>query len=775
MELKVAVVQIDYNPAFVEGGQSFIEEPFFMDARSRKEVNLISLPPPVDFSPGLKTLRQDIGDAYLRLYKSKLEAILEHCAKQAVQVVVFPEYSVPVQLLSVFHERRQDFDALIAGSHIIVNRRDPAYADIGLTLKQEDEGTALCPIFLRKATRHSYKIKGSSLDPDLRPGHRTEPMILDSVSSEISLQLLVCSDFLEENHERAGEHHVVQMIGVPSMTPRGDEFKSLALKRTRDQGLVVLFANHARLVENGAAARGGGSRIWMENRETLQPFADVGGTPPIPAGSEGITIATIQVRRRFPDRSSKHTEYGHRAFLRSVEVVPLVSELPGPGHEYVRELMEPHKDPLTLAQWVRQEESLEILRRVRLHPVLERNLRCLAFHGHLTEDQIRRLCSCVAARGATSELEGWRAVSAHRISLWISRNKKSWPRDTVPDLENRAEHYGRLAEEDAFKRTILDVLGSPDELSEEDFYSSLVAAHLLERPSSLEVEVALLEWTSRQILPRKETIEQVLKKIRLVRPFPAWRLLDQLLSRPHEEWADMISTELDARKKRDQDLAHQAGKCEFLQRAGRIAVYGFAPAVLRCLDSVLDKKKQLVVLECPNRLSVDTAPDTIRALEGQGYKDVGYLSMRSLSRLAGEIGDGLLVMTGANAISPTAMINTLGTALVAAVSRAHSWKLCLAGLSLDLVPNEKWDEARITLENQRRSEPRVWDSTGAHVGVRSFKDYAYDEVPLELFDCVLMDLGVWTTGIDRKGMTMRLEEAARALWHLKRAGASLGE
>src|SRR6266568_2241678 len=126
--VSVAVVQLGYYPAARLERRNALEEPLF----DFKKPGALSR----DFPPGvgarLGDLRQRVKEAYLSQYEKRVKAILEHCKKWGVQLVVFPEYSVPWQLLETVATVAGEL-IVVAGTHTVEQAalRSKVYSKIG--------------------------------------------------------------------------------------------------------------------------------------------------------------------------------------------------------------------------------------------------------------------------------------------------------------------------------------------------------------------------------------------------------------------------------------------------------------------------------------------------------------------------------------------------------------------------------------------------------------------------------------------------------------------
>ncbi len=95
---RVAVVQLDVHPAAVIQRRMLTEDPLFAFGQAD------SLEPgsgvvPQDFEDHFQNLRKKVRDVYNGQLKLKLLAILQACRDWNVRIVVFPEYSIPYEIL----------------------------------------------------------------------------------------------------------------------------------------------------------------------------------------------------------------------------------------------------------------------------------------------------------------------------------------------------------------------------------------------------------------------------------------------------------------------------------------------------------------------------------------------------------------------------------------------------------------------------------------------------------------------------------------------------
>jgi len=114
-KLKVALAQIDYRPAFILESHELLVEPIFS---SIKEPHTsISL---MEFK-GSEKISGRLLEKYISWLRVKIVAIIKKCIELSVDLIVFPEYSVPFQVLKdICLLTKGEKIRVVAGTHIVV-------------------------------------------------------------------------------------------------------------------------------------------------------------------------------------------------------------------------------------------------------------------------------------------------------------------------------------------------------------------------------------------------------------------------------------------------------------------------------------------------------------------------------------------------------------------------------------------------------------------------------------------------------------------------------
>lgn len=315
--LRVAVVQIDYHPAYRRKlGVSCLEEP--LGADEDLQLNPTNVPP--EELPGL---RERIAASYEKQLLLRVRPILDWCQGHGVQLVVFPEYAIPAAILPALAEAAGQV-VVVAGSHLVDRAalRSKVYERLGATNAPPLE-TAVSPVVYRETLLALVpKVHASPVADEravLKPGVAWQPVELpDGMPGPMGVAL--CIDFVDHEAPEVAREvipHVeaVRFWAVPSLTGTTSDFHSEAAKQARRMKRPVLYAN---------IATSGGSAIFADERELLGPFTAV-----VPAGQEGLIVADIDLGAKRPGKSTAYAETraAHVVATPSLVYTSRVSEL----------------------------------------------------------------------------------------------------------------------------------------------------------------------------------------------------------------------------------------------------------------------------------------------------------------------------------------------------------------------------------------------------------------------------------------------------------------
>jgi len=316
---RLAVAQILANPAYADELVSCIQEPDFPDGTEKVGLFTIAGLEPVN------ALRQQIALEYVDHLNRKLEAVTRFAAHEGVELLVFPEYSIPPESLPTCKRLSDELGiSIVAGSHVVtVNvAAQQIYRSLGLLQDSELRAQpgerlrqALCVVFapgrgpvgFAKSVRSKWE---TSLVPGKLADHSFE---VPARSGRLEVQVLICLEALTGREVSREKHTHPRLIAIPAFTPSSDDFYDFG-NLTLLQGKCSLFANVAEF---------GGSRVFVRAENAPFWFTENTGTHPLPTHAEALLVVEADLERQFEIRklATQH------AAVRDVAVFPLLYEV----------------------------------------------------------------------------------------------------------------------------------------------------------------------------------------------------------------------------------------------------------------------------------------------------------------------------------------------------------------------------------------------------------------------------------------------------------------
>ena len=115
-QVTIAVVQFECHQAALLGSNDFLQEPFVcVDIQHAEKLPLQQL---ADCDFTVADVQQTCRETYIRWAKTRLESVICHLKDIRPDIVVFPEYSVPLDHLHVLHDYARDNHVTVfAGTH----------------------------------------------------------------------------------------------------------------------------------------------------------------------------------------------------------------------------------------------------------------------------------------------------------------------------------------------------------------------------------------------------------------------------------------------------------------------------------------------------------------------------------------------------------------------------------------------------------------------------------------------------------------------------------
>lgn len=340
--LRVAVVQLAFHPALLIDRRSPREDPLFNpgspDSLSPERGEL-----PLPLKEKLDALRRRIRATYDAQLLGRIKAVLERCSAWRARVVVFPEYSVPWELLPAIAAAAASDMVVVAGTHMVEQaaRRSGLYETLGAPSKPA-VGQSVCPVLLGgRLLALAPKIHASGVErSSMRPGEAWTPIEMPEVLGG-SMGALAALDFLSRESDRyqaliAEGLSRCRLLAVPSLTPHATapELAGNAWREAHRYGRPVLFSDGAEAGGTSIYAGDAGDAGYAAP-DALRRFPDRAGY--LEPDDEGVIVADINLESNESPASLPGQARGAVAPFAAASLVYRVHPV---GEEYARWLEE---------------------------------------------------------------------------------------------------------------------------------------------------------------------------------------------------------------------------------------------------------------------------------------------------------------------------------------------------------------------------------------------------------------------------------------------------
>lgn len=293
---RLGLVQISVNPAYADELVSAIQEPTF--PKENQKIGLFSI-------AGLEEigrLQQNLAEKYTAHLNHKVESIVRFAAADNVDLLVFPEYSIPPETLPLCHALSEELGiAIVAGSHVITisESAQEIYRALDLTFEEpakpseERVRQAACVVFVPREKPIAFiKYVTSKRETALVQGSGAfHTFQMNTKTGRIEVQVLICIEALSDKRAKE-KHNIPRLIAITAFTPKAEPFHDEG-KRALLQGKCTLFANVAEFGGSRAFARADNASFW---------FTEKDGSKPLPPRTEALLVVEADLERQFEIR-----------------------------------------------------------------------------------------------------------------------------------------------------------------------------------------------------------------------------------------------------------------------------------------------------------------------------------------------------------------------------------------------------------------------------------------------------------------------------------------
>lgn len=279
-KIRVGIAQISYKPCYSSPTHNLLLEPFADMSTSVSTLGFL----------GAENLRNKTEKNYLDWLKIKLHAIIARAIEKDIDVLVFPEYSIPLQLLNylvvLLHNTKM---TIVAGTHIVTtNVKDlPAnYPD-----QNDNMGYAICPVLAGTGViGYSVKRNRSKWEATL-----SIPSTLANVPINIGkcyLDIRICIDALSGAELFSDTKRGI--LVAPSWSPSVEPFQAVSLYAKYNE-IPMAYVNCSDI---------GGSAISAAYAESSHWFSSRNSTEPVPKNVEALVVSCVDLDRQFDTKGT---------------------------------------------------------------------------------------------------------------------------------------------------------------------------------------------------------------------------------------------------------------------------------------------------------------------------------------------------------------------------------------------------------------------------------------------------------------------------------------
>ena len=266
--IRIHLGQIWFNPAYYDAEFDLLEEP-----APSPNIDTGLILGKLRAIDTVKNLLEELRSSYISHITEKICDITRWSITRGANVLIFPEYSVPVESISSVREISTEKEILIiAGTHRVRFTQDTQkiYSELGLDLTKISNGSAVAPVIYPNGSIYlAPKRAKSKWEPNLNiPTEETPVFEIDFNGNKVTFVVTPCIDSL-----RLGtfdffktERDKPSMVFCPSLSPETKIFD--------DMGKVLSSNETFFGVVNSAAYGGSGFNVpeaWLQYISGVQP------------------------------------------------------------------------------------------------------------------------------------------------------------------------------------------------------------------------------------------------------------------------------------------------------------------------------------------------------------------------------------------------------------------------------------------------------------------------------------------------------------------------
>jgi len=751
----IAAVQLAYHPAYFEREKELLAYPLIKSVDTGDII----------WNRKVAEWRQQLITTYCQFFQRKLERIVRTCLLHCCDLIIFPEYSVPLECLNRLRELSQENSiAILAGSHRI-NTQHPQFGEILPEIHDKTlHGRAIAPLFVNGQATIITKLIGSRYDRCVSVNSEKVQNVESVEISGQKIRFWICSDYLQNNiaQDEKSDFEI-----VVSYTPALGDFAVRNQQKTASDNAMKRAHKTQKVAKSSAVifvnnAKRGGTKVFFQNRSpdglAMETSDGTYGECVIDTnrvtrcGIEPNTEGIIITELMSSESGVEASQYAVIPILHcsSPDDTPTNALVEFIGDYYRADGIDTKKQFLRNRLPFVSKQVLNISNHIlnKKYRHIEANLNLIH-----EEDLLDRLVAavCIIHEEAPS-LPVWihRACTSTSDLLNAIRIRLSSSTESIDEAIRDIQHC--LSEVTCCREVVISEAASGKTITpitsvQHLEFSGPFRARVADSHSgsaASEYGIRLVHHLLR-VGETKDAL-RVADQIRTFRPYLAFQIVDNLLDILRTRAPDIEG----AIELCESFLAERCTEMKMLKEIfakldpipiGGILVNGYSEIVLLLLRAFRGRKPPIVVTECRNRAHIGSSVICAKKLESYGFQ-VSYVSdatvARVLYRKRPPIGT---VLMGFNLAGPEGVINSVGSLGVASLAKQVDARVVFVGQTYKIVSGEKWEMLyRNALESELGAP---WLEERTHLELHSIRiaDPQSDLIPWNTIDSVITEKG----------------------------------
>lgn len=444
-KVKIAFAQINYRPALILDSHELLVEPIFSSTReSHTSISMMNF-------EGSEKVSANLREKYLSWLRVKVVSIIEKCNDLGVDLLLFPEYSIPFQLLNdICSLTRNKGIHIVAGTHMVTKTKQQlpkGYPEIKDCLR-----CAMAPIISNGEIKN-YTFKKVVAAEE----HNCIKILKESVPDSFNMGKYILN--VKICIEAVADQDTLQecegcILAIPSLSRNIEPFKALQIL-AKYKEMPVIYAN--------GACYGGSLISGPYSIEGKHWFVEKNSSKPIPKNCEALVTATVDIDAV---RHSVGTVLLPQP-IELNEVIPLLYRESEADSEIIRlierckeeETIEPLNN-IDIADFVLK----ELLKKLQIDEkqgildgdIIRDNIDYIKIntcnYQQMTMKQVIDAASMLASRAKQGFSDDYYVTSQEQLYTYINREKKSSESIDLEFSNDKGLFRGRDSEKNALSR-----------------------------------------------------------------------------------------------------------------------------------------------------------------------------------------------------------------------------------------------------------------------------------------------------------------------------------